>query len=91
MALEVTCVTTDRGSDYDDCRCIETIGYEVLGSTTQKTPAEMHDKINSGTDFYVKENGSKAYLEAAERNGTKYVRTESNDTRRDNLLQQPSC
>ncbi|WP_152424891.1 DUF3892 domain-containing protein [Natronococcus jeotgali] len=91
MAFEVTCVTTDSSSTYNDCRCIETIGYDVSGSTFTKTPAQMYEKIKGGTDFYVEHYGSKTNLEAVKRGSTKYVRTESNDTSSDNLLEQPSC
>lgn len=91
MALQVTCVTTDSNSTHDDCRCIERIGYEVLSSTVFKTPAQMYDKIDNGTDFYILHNGTRTPLEKAKWGSTKYVRTESNDTERDNLLKQPSC
>lgn len=92
MAREVTCVTTDSRSDHNDCRCIETIGYEVAGDRKTKTPREMHFMLKVGdTDFYVEGGGSRAYLEPVERDGTKYVRTEANDTEDDNLLEQPSC
>ncbi|WP_169924438.1 DUF3892 domain-containing protein [Natrinema ejinorense] len=92
MAREVVCVTTDDASIHNDCRCIETIGYQIIEDNTwTKTPAEVHESIEDGKEYYVEHNGSKTYLEPAERNGTKYVRTEPNDTSRDNLLQQPSC
>lgn len=88
----VVCVTKDSSSDHDDCRCIETIGYKVGTTRLTATREEMHGKVKNGPrDFYVRSNGSKAYLEARERDGVKYVRTESTDTTADNLLQQPSC
>lgn len=89
---EVVCVTKDSSSNYDDCRCIDSIGYEVGSSVFTKTRERMHEKVKNGShDYYAQANGSKAYLEARERNGEKYVRTESTDTTADNLLQQPSC
>lgn len=91
MAFEVICVTTDSGSPSDDCRRIETIGYKTLLDRYRKSPEAIHDEIKNGRDFYIEQNGSKTYLEAAERNDIKYVRTESSDTRHDDLLRQPSC
>lgn len=91
MAFEVVCVNKDSSSRYNDCRCITQIGYEVLGSVYKKTPEEVHDKIKDGKDFYVEYNGKRTDLVAAERGSTKYVRTEPNDTKNDNLLKQDSC
>jgi hypothetical protein len=89
----IGCVTIDQSSDYDDCRCIEVIGIPTKqGGTNTYTPAEIYDRIeDEGDRFYVEEDGSKTYLEAVKRGSTKYVRTESNDTKDDNLLNQPSC
>ena len=92
MAHKVTCVDKDTSfSAPDDCRCIQQIGYENGIGTTTDTPRSIHNQINAGTDFYVESQTGKTYLEAATRGTTKYVRTESNDTSNDNLLQQPSC
>lgn len=85
------CVDIDDGSEYDDCRCIETIGYQYTDTVWESTPEEVHEKIKDGKTFYVKHEGEKTELEAAEREGTKYVRSEPNDTKDDNLLKQDSC
>lgn len=93
MAYRVECVTIDESSDYDDCRCIESIGIPTeSGGTNTYSPAQIHDRIEQdGDTFFVEENGEWTFLDAVEREGTKYVRTEPNDTEDDNLLQQPSC
>lgn len=93
MAYPVECVTIDDSSEYDDCRCIELIGIpSKSGGTNTYTPARIHDRIeDEGHSFFVEENGNRAYLDAVEREGTKYVRTEPNDTEDDNLLQQSTC
>lgn len=91
MAFEVICATTDESSEYDDCRCITEIGYEVGDLTRKQTPARIHDKIKGGTDFYVEYRSSKTYLVPVENDGTKYVRTEPNDTKQDNLLKIGDC
>ena len=95
MSREVVCVDIDTSSSYygdGDCRCIKQIGYVITGDTLfQRSPAEVHDKIEDGEDFYVEHNGEKTDLIPAERGGTKYVRTEPNRTDSDNLLEQDSC
>lgn len=92
MAFKVVCVDKDSGSRYNDCRCIETIGYEVLDSVFKRTPEQIHEKIEEDDrEFYILENGERTYLEAKERLGTKYVRTKPNDTEEDNLLSQEGC
>lgn len=92
MEYEVACVSTDDAAPYEDCRRIETIGYLVDGTITKRTPKEIHDMISFGVaEFYVEREGGRTYLEAAERDGTAYVRTHSADTDVDVLLEQPSC
>lgn len=87
----VVCVDVNQSSSYDDCRCIEYIGFK--GKTTdvvRKTPAEAYEMIDDPGDTATIE-GTSTELEQATRGGTKYVRTQSNDTMSDNLLQQDSC
>ncbi len=91
MKHEVTCITVDSGSRYDDCRCIQKIGYQTSNGEARESPAEIHEYIKSGDKFYIVQNGSRTYLEPVERDGTKYVRTKPNDTKKDNLLKQPGC
>lgn len=93
MALEVVCATAYESSHHDDCRCITTNGYQALNSIVTETPAEMCDKIeDEGREFYVEHRGSRTELEAVkDGSGTKYVRTEANDTEDANLLQLGSC
>lgn len=88
----VECVNVDESSEYDDCRCITTIGIpSKSGGVNTYNPARIHDRIeDEGDTFYIQHSG-KTHLEARKREGTKYVRTENNDTKQDNLLKQPSC
>ena len=92
--MEIVCVDVDTSSDYyndGDCRCIDNIGYENI-FRKEVTPAEMHDMIqDDGDEFYVWHNGEKTEVEAENRGNTKYVRTEPNSTKDDNLLHQDSC
>lgn len=92
MAYRVKCVNTD--DDPDDCRDITTIGIPRKGGGTNTyTPERIHDRIeDNGDEFYVKHNGNKTDVDpVTESDGTKYVRTEANDTKDDNLLKQDSC
>lgn len=93
MAYKVKCIIKNDESDYNDCRCIKQIGIPAKGGGTNKyTPKQIHDRIKEeGDEFFVEHEGEKTYLRAVEREGTKYVRTEPNDTPEDNLLKQPEC
>lgn len=91
MAREVVCATKDPNGP-NDCRCITEIGYQITSTTRTKSPEEVHQDIDSeGKSYYVEHDGSRTELLAAERNGTKYVRTKPNDDKDDNLLKIGSC
>ena len=89
----VKCVNIDQGSNYDDCRCIESIGFPGKNTdTATRTPPEVYDLVeNDGHTVIVEHNGTETEVHGATHGTTKYVRTESNDTKEDNLLKQPSC
>lgn len=93
MAYRVQCVTTDGSSAYNDCRSITTIGIpSKSGGVNTYSPEQIHDRIEDDGDvFFVEHEGMSTHLEAVNDGDTRYVRTESNDTTEDNLLQQPSC
>jgi len=91
MALEVQCVTKESDPDYSDCRSIESIGLPGRDvAVVTKTPPEVHKLLND-RDIYVEHDGERTPLMQAERQGYKYVKTQSNDTKDDNLLKQDSC
>lgn len=90
MDRQVNCITTS--GPKDDCTCITHIGRwsDISRITTQ----EGIRRIESGTDtFWVRDpaDGSRANVRVAHREGRKYLRTEANDTPRDNLLKLPEC
>lgn len=90
---EIICVDVDQNSEYDDCRCIERIGFpaESEGIAT-RTPAEVYDMIEEdGHTIFVEHEGSETEVIADTHGDTKYVRSSPNDTEDDNLLEQPSC
>jgi len=92
MAYKIICVDIDNNSAYKDCRCIKHIGIGVQGGGINKyTPSQIHNRISLGEKFYVETNARRTFLVRVEREGTRYVRTEPNDTESDNLLKQKSC
>lgn len=93
VRYQVICVSIDQGSQYDDCRCIEQIGFPAeSGGTATRTPEQVYDMIeNQGDSAFIEHGGSETDLEGATHGSTKYVRTEQNDTEEDNLLEQQSC
>lgn len=92
MAREVICTTKDPDGP-NDCRCIDELGVKLttIGSTITRTPEQPHIDLKDGKDYYIEYGGSETDLIPAEREGTKYVRTEPNDTSDDNLLQIQDC
>lgn len=93
MAYPVECVVTDDSSEYNDCRSIITIGIpSKSGGVNTYTPEEIYNRIvQDDEEFVVKHEGSRTSLVPVEDGETKYVRTEPNDTKEDNLLKQPNC
>ncbi|MFC3958906.1 DUF3892 domain-containing protein [Halovivax cerinus] len=90
----VQCVNIDENSTHDDCRCIEAIGFP--GENTDivtRTPAQVYDMVEvDGDTVIVKYQGQETEVHGATTSsGKKYVRTEPNDTKADNLLKQDSC
>lgn len=86
---EVVCVDTDDSSQYDDCRCITRIGLDDGGwSTEYVTPGEAYDLVERRNKTIVVDGTT---VEGNIRNGTKYVRSQPNDSKDDNLLQQDGC
>lgn len=89
----VECVSIDHGSQHDDCRCIEQIGFPARsGGIATRTPARVYDMVEEDGDLVIVEHqGTETEVHGATHGSTKYVRTEPNDTNDDNLLKQPSC
>lgn len=86
---EVTCVNKDTNSRHDDCRCITRIGLDDGSwSTEYVSPEEAYDLVEIRNKT-ITVDGTR--VEGNIREGTKYVRSQPNDSRTDNLLQQDSC
>ena len=93
VSYQVICVTKKSTDGYSsgDCRVIDEIGY-IFGNTLRRyRKSTIHDSIERGNRYYVKNGSTETDLIADERNGTKYVRTEPNYTDSDNLLELSSC
>lgn len=89
MAEKVTCIVRGESYRYSDCRCITEIQVD---GWKRYTRLEAHEKVKSSPGSIVVEGGGRtAALVAAERDGTKYVRTRPDDTTEDNLLAVREC
>lgn len=90
LARQITCIK--RNAPPTDCTCITDIG--TASSDTLISVPEVVRLIESNQDsFYVVDpkDGSKAYVQIAQRGGRKYIRTRANDTPDDNLLKLSDC
>ena len=87
---EITCIT--HSGAKTDCTCITHVGRwsDISRFTTQEAVLRIQ---NHSDTFWVRDptDGSRVNVHVAERQGRKYLRTASNDTSRDNLLQRPTC
>lgn len=90
---KVVCVTLDYDSPHDDCRRIDLLGFRSkTGKTITRTPRQVYEMIeDEGHTVVVDYKGETTELDAATREGTRYVRAESTDTAEDPLLKKPPC
>ena len=85
--LQVTCIRK-RGDHYDPHERIEGIG----GSGWYKSESEAIGDIENGRNsFYVSVGGRTVRVIVATHNGRKYLKTEADGYRPDNLLALPEC
>jgi hypothetical protein len=86
MADQVTCINkNNRESKYER---ITHIGGEDWKLTQEKAIAEIESGKRS---FYVSKDGKKVNVVVAKRNGSKYLKTEADDSEPNNLLSLPEC
>ena len=95
MSIKITCIKKDLGHHDNPHVAISTLGWinEQTSNTGKSTRMEIYDWLLTGGNAYVYDNiGNKAKLITAQSsNGTKYVKTESDNTTADNLLKLPEC
>ncbi len=90
---KVECVTLDYDSQYDDCRCIEELGFRTEGGgITTRTPRQVYEMVEqNGDTVLVEYRGNLTEVVGVTHGATKYVRTRSTDTGNDDLVKKPSC
>lgn len=86
-------MTLDYDSQYDDCRCVEEIGFRTeSGGITTRTPRQVYEMIKQdGEIVLVEYRGELTEVTGATHGTTKYVRTASTDTEDDTLMKKPGC
>jgi len=92
-SYQVECVSLDYDSQYDDCRAIQTIGFEAVdGGFTRRTPEEVHRLVaDEDHSAYVIYHDERSTLRPVRDGKHRYVRAAPEDTPDDPLLKQPSC
>lgn len=94
MAVRITCIRKAGGYHENPYVAISSMQWknEESGATGESTRVEMYDFVKKGGEAYVQSGYSKAKLVAAvSAHGTPYVKTEANETEKDNLLKLPEC
>lgn len=90
MDRQITCITTS--GPKSDCTCITHVGRwtDIGRITTQDAVRRIENRIDT---FWVQDraDGSRVNVHVAQRGDRKYLRTNPNDTPRDNLLSLPEC
>jgi len=96
MTIRITCINKDGGNHDNPHVAISHLGWigDESGESGKSTRLEMYEwiKTQKGKAYVRGANGSTAWVGTAEtENGTKYVRTYSDNTWTDNLLALPEC
>lgn len=88
MGTKVVCIRKGE-SGHSDCRCIEELGLK--GGERISREEAWRRVTDDQFALYIYLQGSVSYLEPAEREGTRYVRSEKTDSPDDNLLDLDIC
>ena len=94
MAIRITCINKDAGDHENPYVAIRTLGWINVqtSETGRSTRVVMHDWVQQGNLAYVEQGGYQARLVAmVSPRGNKYVKTQADITRLDNLLALPEC
>lgn len=96
MTIRITCINKDGGNHNNPHAAISHLGWtrDESGESGKSTRLQIYDWIkNQKGKAYVRDaNGNTSWVGTAEtENGTKYVRTYSDNTWTDNLLALPEC
>ncbi|MDB5120016.1 MAG: hypothetical protein JWN56_1234 [Sphingobacteriales bacterium] len=96
MAIRITCINKDGGNHNNPYEAITHLGWveESTNKIGKNTRLQIYNWIkDEGGYAYVKDKfGNTAKLITGESpSGTKYVKTEADNTKTDNLLQLMEC
>lgn len=95
MAIRITCIRKSGGYHENPYVAISHLGWaeDGTGLTGEWTREKMYEwVVNQQGEAYVQSNYSRArVLGAVSPQGTKYVKTEPNNTAADNLLKLSEC
>lgn len=64
MERKVVCIETESGSNYDDCRKISKVGYQLRDGVYERDPEYIHRRIEDGEEFYIETDGEQSYLQS---------------------------
>ncbi|SDH63277.1 Protein of unknown function [Chryseobacterium taeanense] len=96
MTIRITCINKDNGYHENPNLAISHLGWinEQTRETGKNTRLEIYDWIKYKNGYaYVKDTfGNEAKVITAETyNGTKYLKTEADNSTKNNLLSLPEC
>lgn len=94
MAIRIVCISKDSGHHENPYVAISRLGWvsDETGEQKWSTRLQVYEWLERGGHAYVQVGNSKAKLiTAISPRNTKYVRTEADHTRADNLLGLPEC
>ncbi|OCX54268.1 hypothetical protein BEL04_08400 [Mucilaginibacter sp. PPCGB 2223] len=95
MSVRITCIKKAAGDHENPYVAISSMSWinEQSKKTGTATRIEVYDFVKDGGEAYVKDaDGNKAKLLArTTAKGTKYVKTEADDVKSDNLLKLKEC
>lgn len=95
MSVKITCIKKAAGDHESPYVAISNMNWieDGSGATGSSTRLQMYDFVIGGGKAYVKDaDGNKAKLVARTTvKGTKYVKTEADNVKSDNLLKLKEC
>ena len=97
MSIRITCITKAGGDHENPYVAISRLGWVNLLNPAEKkfsTRDQMYEYVKNGNEAWVydKSGNMKAKLICAtSQQGTRYVKTEPDSTKKDNLLELEEC
>lgn len=96
MSIRITCINKDNGYHENPNLAITYLGWinEVTKESGKNTRLEIYSwiKEKNGYAYVMDINGNKAKVITAETSqGTKYLKTEADNSIKNNLLSLPEC